>query len=490
MWPWASTTTRRATTVAWRGAAGLTLLCALGAPRAWARPDVPGSDLFTFNTGDVVETFDSEHFRIHYTTAGEHQVPAGDGDGDGTPDHVQALADIYEAALSTYLGLGFRAPVSDENVANNGGDGRFDVYLVDFARNADGAYRAERCEGAICSGYMVQENDFIGYGYPSVAVANKTVASHELFHAIQAAYDVDQGAVYSEGTAVWASERFDASLRDLEGFAFGYLDNAATPLDSGRGGPVDSFTYGAGIFFEYLTERFSGELVHAIVEATADDVDEDAYWFDALSDLLVAEGSTFADAFTEFSTWTLMTGRRADPGRSFRNGSQMALRDGLEKSLPVDEGAFIVFTASSRMLQVNTNGVDDLFVALGGDATAVDGIRVVIATVAGGSVVDVVAVDDATADDPAVIDVAGASEALIVVVNTRQSGSSSRPQLCVGDADAVAACANDSVADDDDDDTGAGDVSLGGGCSSASARVWSPLVWLAVVVMGRRRRST
>ena len=96
----------------------LTIACTSGL----ARPDEPGSDLFTFNTGDVVDTFDSEHFRFHFTQAGEHRVPAGDADDDGVPDHVEGLADIYEAALATYTLMGFRAPVSDIAIADNGGD--------------------------------------------------------------------------------------------------------------------------------------------------------------------------------------------------------------------------------------------------------------------------------------------------------------------------------------------------------------------------------
>ncbi len=445
-----------------------------------ARPDDPGSDLFTFNSGDVIETFDSEHFRFHYTQAGEHRVPPGDANDDGVPDHVASLADIYEAALATYSQMGFRAPVSDDTIADNGGDDRFDVYLVDFARNADGAFRAERCDGDICAGYMVQENDFSGYGYPSVAVANRTVASHELFHAVQAAYDADQGAVYSEGTAVWASERFDASLRDLEGFAFGYLENASTPLDSGRGGPVDSFTYGAAIFFEYLSERFSDELVEDIIEATADDVDADAYWFDALATLLEGQGSSFADAFSEFCTWTLLTGSRADADRSFERGAQMVRREPTPKALPVDEDAFIVFSASSRLLSVPLNGRRELHVALrGADASAV---RVFVASDAGAELSAIVEAD--VQDGVDVVDVSGADTGYILVVNTRQSGSSARPHLCVGDGDDVAACAE--VAEGEGEGEGDDDAELGGGCAGVPA---SSASLLALLTLVRRRRS-
>jgi len=462
----------------------------------WARPDVPGSDLFTFDVGDDVVSVDSAHFRVHYTLAGTHRVPLADVDASGVPDHVEAVIDIYEAAHAAYAALGFRAPVSDDGLPDNGGDGRFDVYLVDFARNADGAYRSERCEGAVCSGYMVQENDFAGYSYPSVAVANATVASHELFHAVQAAYDADQGGVVAEGTAVWASERFDASLRDLEGFAYGYLDNAATPLDAGRGGPVDSFTYGAGIFFEYLSERFDDDIVLTLWQGVADDVVVDADWFVVVDELLRARGSSFAQAFAEFSTWTLLTGDRADAARSFQTGAQMSEREGTAKTLPVDEASFTVFTASSRLIVAPVGARAELHASIDGTAEALDGVRVyVLPLAADGRALDVVeAVDVDT-----VVDVEGAADVFVLVVNTRQEGSSSRPRLCVGDREEVDACRV--VAEGEGEGEGEGedvidDVTLGGGgcastsAASSSAASSSAALWMTMfALLGWRRRS-
>jgi hypothetical protein len=452
-----------------------------------ARPDRPGSDLFTFDAGDVVETFDTDGFRLHFTRAGTHAVPLADADSDGVPDHVQRLGTIYEEALGAYALLGFRPPVSDDGFVDNGGDGRFDVYLVDFGRSADGAYRAERCEGAICSGYMIQENDFRGYGYPSVDVGNRTVASHELFHAVQAAYDTDQGAVFSEATAVWASERYDPTLRDLEGYAHGYLEDAATPLDAGGGGPVDSFTYGAGIFFEYLSERFDDDVTLALWEAVADDVDASAFWFDEIDGVLAARGSSFADAFAEFSTWTLLTGRRADPDRSFENGGQMALREPIARTLPIDEGSFVVFTASSRLLTAPTRERPTLQVVLGGADVARDGARVFVLPLGDEGPLDVI---EATAGEA--FDVGDAFEVLVLVVNTRREGGSIRPRLCVGAPDEVAACAIPAEGEGEGEGENEDDPRLaGGGCAQSSSSMWSPLALLAglaAVASGRRRR--
>lgn len=458
------------------------VLVLLVSSSATARPDRPGGDSFSFDAGDDVETYDTDGFRIHFTRTGTHAVPPLDADDDGMPDHVQHVGAIYESALGAYALLGFLPPVSDAGFVDNGGDARFDVYLVDFARAADGVYRAERCTGAICSGYMVQENDFAGYGYPSVDVGNRTVASHELFHAVQAAYDTDQGAVFAEATAVWASERYDPSLRDLEGFASGYFEDAATPLDTTATGPVDGFTYGAGIFFEYLSERFDDDVTRELWVAVKDDVAPDATWFGALEAVLIQRGSSFAEAFTEFSSWTLLTNRRADPSRSFATGSQMALREPTAVTLPIDEAGFVVFTASSRLLTAPTRGRSTLRVVLGGAEAARDGGRVLLLPLSESGAGDVV---DAT--DGADVDVSDAFEVLVLVVNARQQGSSIRPRLCVGTPDEVAACAPSTPASTDDDETSdEGNAEDAGGCAQGS----TPAVgtFLAVLGVGRRRR--
>jgi hypothetical protein len=469
---------------------------ALSSSPALARPDDPGSDLFTFDVGDDVHAFDTEHFRVHYTEAGTHRVPGSDGDVATIPAHVQRLGEIYEGALDAYAGLGFRAPLSDENVTNNGGDGRFDVYLVDFARSADGAYRAEVCDGDTCSGYMVQENDFAGYGYPSVDVGNRTVASHELFHAVQAAYDANQGAVFSEGTAVWASERYDPTLFDLEGFSSGYLDDGNRSLDADPTGPVDPFSYGAGIFFQFLDERFGPSLLLELwqsVENGADGVD-DPEWFDVLDVVLRAQGETgFADVFASFCTWTLFTDRRAETSQGFAHADDFALRAAELRTLPLAEERFLVFTAASRLVTARVDGRARVAVRLVGEGSAVDGVRAYLLPVFSDQTAGtLVVIDDVVAGG--FIDLAAQDEAavsvLVLVVNTRVDGQGARPRLCVGDDDEVAACAGTSDGGEGEGE-GEGDADADadpdatGGCRAAAM---SPLSLCAVVLLAIRRR--
>jgi len=475
----------------------LVFFVAVGASSsARARPDEPGSDLFTFDVGDDVLAYDTERFRVHYVEAGTHRVPGSDGDAATIPAHVVRLGEIYERALSAYVALGFRAPLTDDGTARDGGDGRFDVYLVDFARSADGAYRAEVCDGDRCSGYTVQENDFAGYGYPSVDVGNRTVASHELFHAVQAAYDANQGAVLSEGTAVWASERFDPSLFDLEGFSSGYLHDATRSLDANPTGPVDPFSYGAGVFFQFLDERFGPALLLRLWESVEDGAGgvADPDWFDTLEGVLRAEGGPgYADAFAEFCAWTLFTGRRADASQGFAHGDDFALRDAEPLTLPAAQDRFLVFTSASRLVVAAADERSRVALRLVGEGTAIDGVRAFLLPVRGDRVAGtLVAIDDVVAGGHVTIEDGTTDAVLALIVNTRTDGQGARPRLCLGDDDEVAACVADASEGEGEggqgDDGGDDDDGAAAGCQSV-ADAPAGVVGLALLALWRRRRQ-
>jgi hypothetical protein len=397
-----------------------------------ARPDDPvAGELFTFDDADVVEVYDSDDFRLHFTRAGRHAIDINDNNEDGTPDRLTEIAALYESLDDSYAAAGFQRPVLDDN---DGGDDRFDVYLVDFGGNADGAYVRERCspqgEGSACSGFMVQENDFAGYGYPSQSIGHRTVASHEYFHAVQAAYDAGQDAVYAEGTAVWATEQFDSSLLDLERFAGGYLRGADVPLTSGGGGPVDPFTYGAGIFFQFLTEAYGSAVVPAVIVSTSD-----GDWVDGL-DAALLQQSSFADAFVRFCQWTLVTGDIEGDIEGFANASQMVERPLQEVELPFAPASFPVFVASSRALSMSLPaGADVVHVSITGDVPAqTDGLRLVTLSKNQNDPLAMVVHDGLTVD----VDVAGATGLVVMLINSRALGSSVRPDVCIATDDSCA----------------------------------------------------
>lgn len=346
------------------------------------RPDTPGSDELPprYAATDVVESVVSpaSHFRIHFTRAGAHAVAARDADADGTPDFVSLVAATYDEVFARYTELGFRAPIADDIVTDDdGGDALFDVYLVDFGGSSDGAYRKEACRPTGgCAGYMLQENDFVGYSYPTTTYAVRLLASHELFHAVQAAYDgaVASGeaqfsgsTVLAEGTAVVASELFDPSLRDLEHFAESYFDRSDRSLVVDPIGASVSYSYGASLFFWSLVRAYEPAILVALLEENARG--EAGHWAEALDQVLRRDHDTdFATAFRAHVERVIGIGSRATESadRSFATWMPMATGEG---ELTDDSVRF--FPASARLFEVDgvTGGVD-VRVMLGGvDAT-------------------------------------------------------------------------------------------------------------------------
>ena len=468
------------------------LLLALAAP-ASARPtDVNGGDLRKFAAADVVEHYDTTRFRVFFTRAGANAVPSASADGV-TPDYVKEVGALYESVLDFYLGRGFLSPLSDAGAPNNGGDERFDVYLVDFAGSADGSFVRERCSGGTCSGYMVEENDFAGYAYPSATIANRILSSHEFFHAVQAAYSADQDVVVAEGTAVWATEQFDPTLSDFEGFVGGYLSMADHSIDRPGTGPVPSFAYGMAIFFEFLSEKVGADVIRALWEdcrAGARGIDQQT-WLPALVALLPRDhATTFADAFTVFATWNLFTLGRADPARGYARGAGYPLLKGTGVTLPYTDEAMRVFYASEQVLDVTvgarTSLVVDVVPAAGAAQETLAALRVVIAPLVAGKIGTLTT--RAATDAATPIALGGAGEVLVALVGTATSGDSTRGILCIGDEAEAAACR---AAHAPAPDMGTMPTDGGGGCSIPARRP-PPIgcfVFLALALLGVRRRA-
>jgi hypothetical protein len=320
--------------------------------RAWGlvqggRPTEATASLPRFSPEERVESLVSPggRFRIHYSLQGPNAVK--------DLAAVETVARAYDAVAVFYEGLGYRLPPDDSGLpGEHGGDGRFDVYLLDFAGRADGAYRLEGClDGQTrCTGYMLQENDFAGQAYASYPQAVDTVASHEFFHAVQAAYQPDLGSVAAEGSAVWASERFQPELEDLEHFSRAYLSQTDRSLALDPDGPAQSFAYGAGLFFQFLEERFGAEVVRALWEQAARE--PGTRWPVLLDKVLQRDrGTDFDTAFAEFALWNLSTGARAGPG-SYARGAGYTGLTAAARIQPVNEPDVRVTSASARYFQV------------------------------------------------------------------------------------------------------------------------------------------
>lgn len=443
------------------------------------RPTSPTASEPRYLPTDTVESVLSpgERFRIHFTRQGPNAVPLTDVDGNGVPDFVELVGRTYERVATFYAGLGFRLPPDDANTSqDDGGDGRFDVYLVDFALRGDGAFRQEVClEGTThCTGYMLQENDFTGYSYPSGAEAVETLASHEFFHAVQAAYRPDLGGIASEGTAVWATERFEPALDDLEGFTRYYMSSPDRSLLTDPTGPGVSFNYGAGLFFQFLGERFGDGVLVALLEESVRQ--PEARWPLLLDTCLRRDfASTFDAAFAQFATWNLGTGPRATPGVGYARGEGYAAALTAAAVLPTSMASVRVAAAASRLFEV-PGGAPVVAATFepepGTDPTA---LHLLVAAVTDDAVLRVTRVDGPEALR-AQVAAEDATRVVVAVVDGRSEGLGRYGRLCIATTGQEASCAPLQVPDAGTPDAGNSDAGSpdGGSPDAGVADAGSP----------------
>jgi hypothetical protein len=270
---------------------------------------------------------------VWYSVEGTNVTLLDDLDGSGFPDFAELVATTTEDVLAFYEDHGFRPPLPD---GARGGSDAMDVYLIDFGGNADGLYSPESCTGreaVQCSGYFVMENDFQGYGYSDLGAAVRVLTSHELFHAVQAAYDADEEVWWSEGSAVWAERLYDPESEDFLWFADAYLDDTGRSLDEPPAGPVPTFAYATALWWYHLSEVYGEDVLVELIEATESEED-------LLVDMAAIEeargGSLWAD-WSTFAGYNLATGTRAGAMESWSFASRIGPATPEERGSSVED---------------------------------------------------------------------------------------------------------------------------------------------------------
>jgi hypothetical protein len=392
-----------------------------------------------YDAGEVVERWlaPGGDFAVHFSRKGRNQVPGADGEGDGVPDLVQVVGATLEGALAVYRDrLGLRAPLA----STDGTRTALDVFMVDFAGRGDGNFQQEACRPGpprACSGLLLMENDFVGYRYGGAAVGARIVASHELFHAVQAAYDRPEDVVLSEATATWGTEAFEPALTDFERAIPGYLNTPEQPLGISPAGPVPPFAYGSALFFQYLSERFGERTIAAIYEALerpASDGPAGAAnpgpWLPVVATVLERQRATpFAAAFAEFARWNAVTGAAttAPTYEAAAGYPRVATRPPPPATEPVR-----LFAATAQYL---TLPAAPLRAALAGIPAAAP-VELAAFGEASGQLAELGRAPRELQIEPP----AGATGLRLVVSHGAAMGSASRPTLCLGTAAEVAAC--------------------------------------------------
>lgn len=437
---------------------------------SFARPTDGGS--YAFDDSDSIASVDGPAgtARVWYSLAGTNQTILDDADGDGVPDFPSLVAITTEDVLGFFVDAGFR-PIPDDGA--EGGTAAMDVYLVDFGGDADGHYAVERCQGDTCTGYFVMENDFAGYGYPSLDAAVRTLTSHELFHGIQAAYDYDEDAWYQEGTAVWAEELYDPGTEDFLRFCDAYLDDTGRSLDNPPAGPVPAFAYATALWWWFVTNRYGDDWMVVYLEATTTG--------DELLDLLDARVE-LADDWVDFATWNLATGRYAGLVESYPFAAELDGPTFEDRGDNVDDDQRFYPLATSYYRYEHAGG--ELTFALAADAP--DVVFQLWSTDGDERVVELVA-EPASVYGAVSLGELPAGLYLFFGTNPTLAEDSTHVRVCLGPA--AAACLPSA---DDTGDTGepldrsdSGDQPGGCGCASGAP---GPIGAVAIAMLGARRR--
>ena len=268
------------------------------------------------------------HFKIHYVRDGDSAVhnPDVDQNVNGHPDWVDTVGMVLEHVWDTEIGiLGYKIPPSDSlnpGTADNGGDGRYDIYLLDLAGQYLGYTQGEYFVSLplpSATSYVVLDNDYIGYGIRHLPLEwFQVTAAHEFFHAVQMGYD---GAEYEdvpfrpywmEMSAVWMEEMVYDDVNDYRGYLPEFFKYPWLSLKTYRN-LSDLHAYGSCVWPMYLQERFDTTIIRDIWEGCAQVAGDNAFDppGESATDKALPEGVSFEDAFREFTVWNYFTGDRA-----------------------------------------------------------------------------------------------------------------------------------------------------------------------------------
>jgi len=295
-----------------------------------SRPDFGENTEDTFNSPDG-------HFKIHYTRTGEDAVFDADVDvnpPDGVPDYVNCCADIFDYVwVKEVYGLKYDPPPKDDWYQPNGGDGRYDIYL----KNIDPLFLGYTApESSLVArpisytSYIVVRNDYTGCVHEDNLDCLRATAAHEFFHAVQFGYDATEleyielpddiqiKPYWMEMTAVWMEEMVYDDVNDYLGYLRDFFNEPWLSLKTFRS-KTDLHPYGSCVWPMYLQERFDDTtIIKEIWEGCGkvrgnNAIDcPDCPGGKSATDLgLEARGSTFEEAFREFTVWNYFTGDRA-----------------------------------------------------------------------------------------------------------------------------------------------------------------------------------
>jgi len=214
-------------------------------------------------------------FQFHYTMSGLDAVDPTDLDGDGIPDYINRMAEIFQTVINTIINTyGFTPPPGDGRYSDNGGNELYDIYVMslnmgfygyvqaEYPANNDGNNEnSEVTEENAFTSYMVLRNNYEGfydvlniYGPISEFEAVQVSVAHEFFHSIQLGYDGWEAVWLLEATATWMEDEIFDEVNDNYQYLFPWFQDPKVSLDRDS----EPHFYGSWIFFRYLSEHKGG----------------------------------------------------------------------------------------------------------------------------------------------------------------------------------------------------------------------------------------
>ena len=266
------------------------------------------------------------HFKIHYVTQGDSAVP--------NEAWVNTCGEVLEYIWNAEIdSLGYKKPPSDgwyPDTLDNGGDGKYDVYLVDLSLQYLGYTQGEYFVSSSVSAtsFIVLDNDYVGYGSIHSRIEwLQVTAAHEFFHAIQMGYDATEyeyenerfRPYWMEMSAVWMEDIVYDDVNDYLGYLSAFFDEPWLSLKTFRN-QLDRHPYGSCVWPIFLSEKFDTLIVKDIWEKCAEKQGDNVI---EATDAALRERdrrSTFEDAFREFTVWNYFTANRALPDLFYSEG--------------------------------------------------------------------------------------------------------------------------------------------------------------------------
>ena len=246
-----------------------------------------GEDIIPIDPTDLNEFYDSENFRIYYTTQGDSAVE--------NLNYVQNMANIFENVYLFFIDtLGYQPPINGPSVSHN----RYEIYVeklppyyfgVTYTKNVD-------VQTPSCASFIKMRNNYSGSQFDEhTEIENiQVTAVHEFFHAIQFSYNCYEKIWLMEATAVWSEDELYNDINDLYRYMPSWFANNHKSIND-----ESNHMYGSFIYFQYIDEHLGGpETIRLCWEKShemASPIQDNS--IDAVDAALYDNGSSFEQAY-------------------------------------------------------------------------------------------------------------------------------------------------------------------------------------------------